>query len=79
LLEKKVAKDDNERRIQQLGAFVTIPFVLSVPPVIGWLIGHWLDGFFGTAPYLMYMCILLGLFAGGREFYRIVKRYGNGA
>ncbi|MBS4167493.1 AtpZ/AtpI family protein [Parachlamydia sp. AcF125] len=73
-----MAKDDKEKKVQQLGAFATTPFVLVVPLVISWLIGHWLDRFFGTSPHLMYTCIGLGLFAGGREFYRIVKRYGNG-
>lgn len=72
--------NDEERRkkVQMIGVFVTIPFVLAVPPIIGWAIGSWLDGHFNTDPYLMFIFIVLGLIAGVREFIRLIKRYGNG-
>ena len=63
----------------QMGVLVTIPFVLAVPPIVGWAIGSWLDRLLSTAPVLMYLFIILGILAGAREFYRIVKRYGNGS
>lgn len=64
--------------MRQLGAFITIPFVLSVPPVLGWWIGSWMDEKLGTEPYFMYILIILGFVAGFRELYRILKRFGNG-
>jgi len=70
-------KDKNRKKIQQIGVFTTIPFVLIVSPMIGWFIGKWLDKFFETAPYLMYALIILGFAAGIRECYRIIKKYGN--
>lgn len=63
--------------MRQIGVFMTIPFVLAVPPVLGWLIGSWLDGKLNSAPYLMYFCILLGFAAGIKEVIRLIKRYGN--
>lgn len=46
---------------------------------MGWLIGRWLDKKLDTAPYLMYLFLILGFIAGFRELYRIIKRFGNGA
>lgn len=70
-------EDINRRRIRLIGIFATIPFVLAVPPVIGWYIGSWLDKGLGTDPYMMYSLLILGFIAGVREFYRIIKKYGN--
>ncbi len=70
-------EDNDKQPIKQIGAFITIPFVLAVPPVIGWLIGDWLDHYFHLSPILMYCFVLLGFIAGFREVYRIIKRFGN--
>lgn len=56
---------------------MTLPFVLGLPPIVGWWVGHWLDQRLGTTPYLMYFFILLGIIAAVREFYRIVKTFRN--
>lgn len=57
---------------------MTIPFVLAVPPVLGWYLGQWIDELSGTAPIFMYVLIVLGFVAGFREVYRIIQRYGRG-
>lgn len=72
-------KDKNQKNVKQLGAYITIPFALAVPPVLGWLAGSWLDKILGCAPLLMYLLIVLGFIAGFREVYRIIKRFGDGA
>jgi ATP synthase protein I len=79
-----VAKKDDEsnqeqqnKKLRQMGIFMTIPFVLAVPPLIGWLTGSWLDDWLHTKPYLMFVMIILGFAAGVREFYRIIKTYGS--
>lgn len=64
--------------MKQLGVYITIPFVLALPPIFGWFIGSWLDKKLDTDPYLMYLFILLGFVAGFREFYRILTRFGDG-
>ena len=71
--------DDKKRKaFQMMGTYATMPFILAVPPIMGWLIGSWLDKYFETTPVLMYAFLILGFAAGIREFYRIVKKYGNG-
>lgn len=71
-------EDNNRKKLRQIGAFVTIPFVLAIPPVIGWFIGDWLDKKWDTSPYLMIIFLLLGFTAGIREFIRILNRFGDG-
>jgi F0F1-type ATP synthase assembly protein I len=63
--------------VKQFATFITIPFAMAVPPVLGWFFGQWLDKKFGTAPFLMYFLIVAGIVAGFREAYRIIKRYGD--
>lgn len=72
---KKSRNDD--RNFKQLGVFITIPFVLSVPPVVGWFLGSYIDQFFDTKPFIMYVCIFVGMLSGFAEVYRMIKRYGN--
>lgn len=77
--EKQDNEDDDKERWQQVGVYLTIPFMLAVSPILGWLFGSWLDKKLSTAPYLMYLFVLIGFAAGIREVYRIIKRFGNGA
>ncbi len=63
--------------MRKLGVFITVPFLLAIPPVLGWLIGRWLDEKLHTQPYLMYLLIILGFVAGFRELYRIIKQFGS--
>lgn len=70
--------EDDQKNLRQIGIYSTVPFVLAIPPVLGWLIGGWLDGKIGSSPYLMYIFMILGFVAGFREVYRIIKRFGNG-
>jgi len=65
----------NRNRLQIAAIYVTLPFVLAIPPIIGWYIGSWLDKYFKTAPYAMYILLVLGIVGGVREFYRIVTKY----
>ena len=71
-------EDDDRNRLRQAGVYVTIPFVLAIPPIIGWFIGDWLDKKLDTTPYLMFFFLILGFAAGIREFIRIIKRFGDG-
>lgn len=69
--------EDKQNRARQIGVYITIPFVLAVPPILGWFIGNWLDQILKTGPYLMYLFLVLGFVAGFRELYRIIKKYGD--
>lgn len=70
-------EEQQNKRLRQLGVYVTIPFVLAVPPLVGWLIGSWLDNWLETGPFFMFFFIVLGFVAGVRELYRIIKTYGS--
>lgn len=72
-------ENKESKSVRQIGVFMTIPFVLAIPPILGWFIGSWLDGKLGTAPYLMYVLLVLGFIAGFREVFRLIKRFGNGS
>lgn len=76
--DEKKSKEE-KKSLKQIGAYVTLPFVLAVSPVIGWLLGRWLDNLLDTKPYLSYLGILFGLIAGARELYRMIKEFGNGS
>lgn len=75
--ESENKEDETAALMKQMGAYLTIPFVLAVSPILGWLIGQWLDKKLTTTPYLRYVFLLLGFAAGVREVYRMLKRFEN--
>jgi ATP synthase protein I len=52
---------------------------LGLSVVFGVLIGRWLDGKLGTAPWLMLALLVLGLVAGFRSVLRAVRRADRAA
>ena len=48
--------------------------ILAAAPLIGYLIGHWIDKKAGTDPWFMLVFIGLGLVAGARETMLILKK-----
>lgn len=71
--------EEEQKSIRQIGVFITIPFVLALPPILGWWIGSWLDDKLSTAPYFMYGLLVLGFIAGFREVLRLIRRFGDGS
>ncbi len=67
---------DREQReqLKQLGSLSTIGLELGLSIVIGYLGGRWLDGELGTEPWLKWIGLALGLAAGARSLYRVVRR-----
>jgi len=41
--------------------------------------GRWLDGQLGTDPYLTFLLLLIGIAAGFRNMYVLIRRYVNNA
>lgn len=75
---KEIFMDDEERnrkRMQMIAIYATLPFIIGIPPIVGWFIGSWIDKHFDTKPYGMYILLALGVIAGAREFYRIIMKY----
>ena len=70
-------KEEEPQNYGQIGAYATIPFILALTPLLAGWIGSRLDKWLDTAPYLMYLFIILGFLAGCREIVRILKQFGD--
>ncbi len=66
---------DGERNslIRQAAVLSAIPGFLVVPPVVGVLVGRWLDQRFHTAPWLLLVFLLLGFGSGVRLTMRTLR------
>lgn len=68
-------EERNRRRIQIIASYAMLPFLLAIPPLIGWYLGTWLDKYFDISPYGMYMLLFIGVISGIREVYRVINKY----
>jgi ATP synthase protein I len=66
--------DDHYRWVRQSGLLATIPFLLAVPPVVGVLIGRWMDDRFSTSPLFTVVLLVFGFIAGIREVAAVLKK-----
>lgn len=68
--------EDREKykQIRVYGLLSSIPGFLVVPPVVGVLVGRWLDDRFHTAPWLLLVFLILGFGSGIRLMMRTLKR-----
>ena len=70
--------DDEEREkyglIRQAAVLSAIPGFLVVPPVVGVLLGRWLDQRYHTAPWLLLVFLLLGFGSGVRLVMRTLQQ-----
>ncbi|MEJ7604938.1 MAG: AtpZ/AtpI family protein [Bryobacteraceae bacterium] len=55
------------------GEYSALSFILPSSVVAGYLIGAWLDRYFGTS-YLYFVFLLLGIVSGFIQVYRVVTR-----
>jgi len=55
-----------------LGSLGTVGLTFVVATALGALVGYYLDRSFGTSPWLFFLCLLLGIAAGFREFFRVI-------
>lgn len=65
---------DKSQLYRQLALAGVIPIMMAVGPLIGYLIGNWLDSWLRTAPWLMVVFIGFGFVASGKEVYNIVRK-----
>ena len=68
-------KKDQERNslIRQAAVLSAIQGFLVVPPVVGVLVGRWLDQKFHTAPWLLLVLVILGFASGVRLIVRTLR------
>ncbi len=65
---------EQREQLKQLGSLSTIGLELGLSIALGYLGGRWLDGKLGTEPWLQWIGLALGLAAGARSLYRVVRR-----
>lgn len=58
---------------REAARFSAVGLELGASILIGYLLGSWLDRHFHTGPYLMMLCLLLGIAAGFRSLLRAAK------
>ena len=68
----------SERRwLSEFGPYLTIGMQLAIAVVAFFFLGRWLDGVFGTAPWLMMVGLGLGTLGGFISFFRSVIAMGK--
>ena len=70
---QKRDEEDRYRAIRQAGLLTTIPVLLTVPPIAGFLAGRFLDRKLNTEPIFGIGLLIFGFFAGARQIARVVK------
>src|SRR3989338_10178870 len=60
-------------RIRNVGILITIPMVFAAGPIVGFLIGYWLDQKFGSDPWGKTILSLLGFVASIRQVVELIK------
>ena len=70
----KEKKDDRYAWARQGGLLATVPFLMAAPPIIGLLIGRYLDNRFNTNPILTIVFLVLGFAASVREVAGVLKK-----
>lgn len=68
---------DQREQLRQLGALSTIGLEMALSIALGFVGGRWLDGKFGTGPWLQWVGLALGLAAAGMSLYRLVRHAQN--
>jgi len=71
-LQKK-NEEDRYWAIRQAGLLTTIPVLLTVPPIAGFLAGRFLDRKLNTDPIFSIALLVFGFVVGARQIARVVK------
>jgi len=69
---------DKYKLARQLGLLTTIPMILGAAPLVGYFLGHWIDGWLHTDPWFTYVFLGFGLVAGVRETILILRKASQG-
>ena len=70
---QKKSKDDRYLAMRRAGLLTTVPVLLAASPIIGFFIGRFLDGKFGTDPLLTYLFLILGFVAGAVQVAKMAR------
>ena len=65
--EKPRKRGEKGNDIRQLAMLSVVPAMMVVAPFVGFFIGDWADGKFGTEPFLAILGLILGFASAGKE------------
>ena len=68
--------EQEKGRYKMLASLASMGFAMVISTFLGFWLGLWLDGVFGTTPWLMIFFLLLGVIAGFRNIYAAIKKSG---
>jgi ATP synthase protein I len=71
-------KDERYGWARQSGLLATIPFLMAVPPVVGLLVGRYLDNRFDTDPIFTIVFPIFVFVAAVREVASVLKKANAG-
>ena len=65
---------EQRSQLKTAGRVGSVGLELVIATLLGYFGGSWLDGKLGTTPYLTYVGLALGIFAGFKGLYDLAKR-----
>ena len=72
MVEEK--KENKYSSLKQIAILTTLPIILASGPILGILLGNYLDKKLNTSPYLMILLFIFGCVASGRQAYKLIVR-----
>lgn len=76
-MDDEPGRRDQGRRMRDVGIYTTIPMMLVVGPVLGYLLGHWAAGRWGHVAAFESGGLVLGLLAAIRQVWLVLKQHGS--
>jgi ATP synthase protein I len=70
-------KQDRRALFRELGKYSALGLELAIAVVLGLAIGHYLDKWLGTGPWMTVVWLGIGFAAGVRSLYRAALRSGK--
>jgi ATP synthase protein I len=71
---KKKQNEDRYWMMRQIGLLTMVPMLLAASPIIGLLIGNYIDKKFGTGPVFTIIFLIIGFVAGARQVANVVRK-----
>ena len=73
-MHENAMKKENKKTLMQAVMASTIGYQVAFAPSIGIAIGVFLDSKLGSFPYLTIVFLIVGIAAGGLNYYRFAKQ-----
>ena len=67
-------KEDTKKLMRLLAVASSVGLSIVIATFIGLALGLWLDSKFGTKPVLTIVFLVLGIIAGFRNYYLVMRR-----